>query len=145
MSEEEELDRIISSGHVLEEGAWARVLKDLRARGLLGPTMPSLAVPRGSYRLVRTDGTETTAAAEPVLRGVYRALGCKPRCARIISYDEDGDPVMMMEYDSNGAKNGKPLNPQATELARRVWDPDHYYPQIYGDVALINYADYGEE
>jgi hypothetical protein len=135
-----------AKGQLLEEKRSAarvrEVTEELRALGM-EPVIPLPAVARGSYLVIRADGTETTVLTRPSVAELRRALGCKWLCAVTLSRRADAAPEVIMNIDDTGLLDRKPVNARATELVRQARGQEH--PEIYGDVALVNDADFGED
>jgi hypothetical protein len=93
--------------------------------------------PRGSYWIIRVDGSETLYEEPPTFRQILPAIGCTVIDTVVL----DRKRELIMIVDDTGMIDGKPVNPKATELYHAVCKPGTVHA-IHGDVAIVNDEDF---
>jgi hypothetical protein len=104
--------------------------------------MVDIDIKRGTWKVIRVDGTEELKKGKPTLDLIYKAIGCECMdtvCLRN-KWDRSDDQILMA-VDDTGMVDGKPVNPKATELYHSVCKPNPIY-SIHGDVAICNDEDF---
>ena len=96
-----------------------------------------MIIPRGSYKIIRVDGTEEMVPRNPTIKDIYKAIGCE--CIDTVCLDREAQTVMMV--DDTGLIDGKPINRKATVLYRSVCRLGTF-GEIAGDVAIVNDGDF---
>lgn len=94
-------------------------------------------VERGSFKVIRVDGSEQLFDEKPTLAKVHRAIGCE--CFDTVILDRKREIVMLV--DDTGAVDNKPINRKATALYHSVCFPGNPY-SIHGDVAIVCDGDF---
>jgi hypothetical protein len=97
----------------------------------------SYHTPRGSYWIIRVDGSATLYEERPTLRQICAAIGCTVIDTVIL----DRKKEVVMIVDDTGMIDGKPVNAKATELYHAVCKPGTIW-SIHGDVAIVNDEDF---
>jgi hypothetical protein len=87
----------------------------------------------GTYKLIRTDGTETMHGGKPTIREIMRLIGCEG--LDTVTIDRKQQTVMFV--DDTGMLDRKPVNAKATVLYHAVCEPATVH-QIHGDVVIVN-------
>ena len=83
-----------------------------------------------SFKVIRTDGSESIIDQAPTLDAIYRAIGCT--CSDHVTLSHSS----IMIVDDTGMIDGKPVNVKATALYHAKCKPGTTH-QIHGDVAII--------
>ena len=94
-------------------------------------------IKRGTYKIIRVNGTEETVPERPTLPAIYKAIGCDTIDTVMI----DRRSQIVMIVDDTGMIDGKPANAKATALYHSVCRPGTVH-QIHGDVAIANDEDF---
>lgn len=89
----------------------------------------------GAFKIIRTDGTETTVQEKPTIQAIEKAIN-----ADYLDTVNLGKGEVMM-VDDTGMIDGLPVNGHATRLMRERFPG--YPNQIHGDVAIVNDRDFG--
>lgn len=101
------------------------------------------AVPRGQWKVVRTNGIVEVMLGKPSIKAIEQAIGAD--CLDTVNLRENGtgrhSGVVMM-VDDTSAVTGRPVNPKADALYQAQCYPNNPH-HICGDVALVNDADFG--
>src|SRR5580700_10326343 len=87
----------------------------------------------GTYKVIRTDGTETVHEGKPSIREITRIIGCDT--LDHVTIDRRRQTVMCV--DDTGMLDHKPVNAKATALYHTVCKPGTVW-QIHGDVVIVN-------
>ena len=95
-------------------------------------------IARGTYKILRMDGSEKFYEESPRLRRIQQLIGAET----IDTVTLDRRTGQIMVVDDTGMIDGKPVNPKATELYHAVCKPGTVWA-IHGDVALVNDRDFG--
>ncbi len=96
--------------------------------------------PRGQYRIIRVDGSETVVEEKPTIKAAHKAIGCN--CIDTVTLTRGRHhAIIVMLVDDTGMIDGKPVNEKATEMARVVFGPAYPY-SIHGDVVIANDGDF---
>lgn len=93
--------------------------------------------PRGSYWIIRVDGSETLYRERPTLTNIRKALGCT--MLDTVTLDRENGIVMIV--DDTGMIDGRPVNPKATEMYHSICKPGTVHA-IHGAVAIVNDEDF---
>lgn len=96
-----------------------------------------MTIKRGTYKIIRTDGSEELIEERPRPATIYKAIGCD--CIDTVILDRETMTVMMV--DDVGMVDGKPVNDKATAMYRACCKPGTPY-LIHGDVAIVNDEDF---
>ena len=99
--------------------------------------MSVLIQKRGSWQVIRVNGTIEVMIGKPTLHEVSKAIGCETIDS--VKLDEKSRTIMLV--DDVGMIDGKPVNPKATELYHSVCRPGTVFA-IHGDVAIVNDKDF---
>ncbi len=91
----------------------------------------------GTFKVIRTHGTETTYDRKPTIPEIMRLIGCEG--LDTVTVDRERKTIMLV--DDTGMLDGKPINAKATELYHGVCVPETEH-QIHGDVVLVNDGDF---
>jgi hypothetical protein len=91
----------------------------------------------GTYKIIRTDGTEMMHTGKPTIREITQLIGCKG--LDTVTIDRKKRTVMFV--DDTGMIDGKPVNAKATALYRAVCKPGTVH-SIHGDVVIVNDGDF---
>ena len=94
-----------------------------------------MKIKRGTYQILRVDGSEEFIERKPNLGTIKREIGCD--CIDTVTIDRKFETIMIV--DDTGMIDGKPVNPKATELYWKVCRPGAW--PIHGDVAICNDED----
>lgn len=97
----------------------------------------TVTVERGTYKIIRVDGSETMVSEKPTISKITRAIGCG--CIDTVILDRRARVVMIV--DDTGMVDGKPVNPKATELYHGICRPGTVF-SIHGDVAICHDGDF---
>lgn len=92
---------------------------------------------RGTYLIIRVDGSEETIEKHPFLKTICKQIGCD--CIDTVLIDRKSETVMIV--DDTGMVDGKPVNAKATELYHAICKPGTPF-SIHGDVAICNDRDF---
>lgn len=92
---------------------------------------------RGTFKIIRVDGSEQLIERRPTIDAILHAIDCDILCT--VTLDRRKQIVMLV--DDVGAVNDKPTNPKATELYHAVCKPGTVHA-IHGDVAIVNDEDF---
>jgi len=87
---------------------------------------------RGQYKVIRVDGTETLHHGKVSIAEIQSLIGCDG--LDTVTIDRKRQTVMFV--DDTGMIDGKPVNPEATELYRRICKPGTVWA-IHGDVVIV--------
>jgi hypothetical protein len=101
-------------------------------------------VQRGTWRVVRTNGTIELRDTKPTTALALTAIGADTPDTVNLRHDSQGkrsDTVMLV--DDTGHQRGRPFNMIATQLYHRRCVPGTTHT-IVGDVALVNDNDFGD-
>jgi hypothetical protein len=90
-------------------------------------------VTRGTFKIIRVDGTETVHETQPDFKEIRRILGCEH--LDYVTLNRRRQTIMLV--DDTGMIDGKPVNEKATARYHRICKPGTVH-QIHGDVAIIN-------
>jgi hypothetical protein len=97
-------------------------------------------VKRGTFKVIRTDGTEQLIQERPSIRRISALIGAVT-CDTVTLTRRGFRAAIMMICDDTGMVAGKPVNPKATELYHAVCYPGTIYA-IHGDVAVAHDSDF---
>jgi hypothetical protein len=86
----------------------------------------------GTYKVIRTDGTETEHQGKASIAEIMRIIGCTG--LDTVTIDRKRQTVMFV--DDTGMLEGKSVNQKATALYRAVCKPGTVH-QIHNDVVIV--------
>lgn len=100
---------------------------------------------KGTFKVVRVDGSVENYNQKPTLDLIYEKLGVDCIDTVTITRDRWGKASEIMLVDDNGMIDNKPVNDKATAIMQAL-HKDGFYPySIHGDVAICHDADFGED
>lgn len=102
--------------------------------------MKNSAIPeikRGTYLIIRVDGTEVEIPQKPSIAKIHRDIECQGCDAVIL----DQKNMIVMIVDDTGMVDRKPVNNKATALYHAICKPGTVHV-IHGDVAIVNDEDF---
>jgi hypothetical protein len=94
-------------------------------------------IQRGTFKILRTDGTEELIREKPTLARIYKEIHADIVDTVLL----DRDSTLLMVVDDTGMIDNKLINPQATALYLSVYKPGTDWA-ICGDVALVYDQDF---
>jgi hypothetical protein len=103
--------------------------------------MKKTLIDRGTYRIIRTNGTEETVGEKPTIRKVLAALQCDSLDTVPLERDRaTGLAQSVMIVDDFGIIKNLPRNMRATELVRQVRPT--FAHEILGDAVVCDDRDF---
>ena len=87
---------------------------------------------KGSYKVIRVDGTESIHQGKPGIAEIMRLIVCDGLDTVRIGARRE----LTMFVDDTGMIDGKPVNPKATALYHAVCRPGMVH-SIHGDVVIV--------
>jgi hypothetical protein len=101
---------------------------------------PSL-VERGTYRIIRVDGSDQVINEKPTIHKILDAIGCDTLDTVLMVWNaRTGSAEQIMCVDDTGLHKRLPVNEKATELARQI-RPGYSHPLV-GDVVICDDRDF---
>lgn len=97
-------------------------------------------IKRGTYLIIRVDGSETVVNKTPTIEAITAAIGADCLDTVTLSHSQ---PIIVMFVDDTGEIDGEPVNKRATAMYLALCEPGTTH-QICGDVAIVNDADFDE-
>lgn len=95
-----------------------------------------MRIARGTFKIIRTDGSEEIVQEKPTLKRVLAIIGCD--CIDTVNF---GNDTVMMVDDEGLLKKDYAANQKATQLMKERFGPNYPNP-IAGIVVLVNDKDF---
>ena len=96
---------------------------------------------RGTYLLIRVDGTEELFEGKPRIEEQQRLIGCNTCDVVTLERTPYGEARTIMIVDDTGMVDHKPVNEKATAIARTVFGPGYRWT-IHGNVIIADDRDF---
>ena len=114
-----------------------------RARELVrnGKAVRRFSVKRGTYHVIRTDGTEIVREEKPTIAKINRELGCDTLSSVSLTRRNAHQPSLVMMVHDTGMFDGLPVNEKASALQREAKGQAYPY-EIHGPVVVVDDEDF---